>query len=890
MHFVVSDTVHYLLFGNNHFVLTMARYRYVFLAGYLSVPCYSIATRQWRFSMIGHSKPVTSVCINPKNDTQLYSASLDGTVRLWEWEEGSCLRTIQIDVPVDNFCLSQVSMKAYIISYSLDSADRNDNEKEIDKEKKNATRSRFMELDLQRGNLRRLLRTKTELLYLQCSSQGWVVFAGSKHLYMFSEKHHPSTGTPKDGSSIVRVTLPNRISALCIAANDNLPSSGSANVPEDGPTTSSSAGLRVIVGDVSGRVALYDFDAQGRTTSNDTASSTTAMLASAAVAADLPTPTAMMHWHATPVSWVLAPSALGPLVLSGAGESVVVEWNSQENTRRYLPRLGGPHRAALWRMSPLQGSSLFARCLDGRLQVISLASRTLTHTLYPPYLPSNGRLLGGMPNNLAVMNPSAPHDVSASTLVTHLHASSPLSTTSTLPLSSLTVTCDMEQNTHVFASVLSQHCLILAVESRIQACELHVFSRISRALMQVTWCEGRVTALVASPTSELLAAIDTSGHVFLFARDGSSMPSVALSEEEKEKKGLWYQQPWEEGLTLQAAATGVAFSPDGSLLAVATHRGLQLFEVAPHSHSHSHSPVQAPMKLRLSLPFLWRTDLGLVRGVGFFGANATSCYAICGRTLYVYSVTAAVLMWYVLLPQQPMAHAASLLQASGKNHNPARTHRDNALLAVAFHPAGALSGSTVMLFDAQSPMPKRLLHSPAQINLLHLPNNTSLFALSPHGECWCWLGDDAMDGSSLWHVAAQKEKEVAAAEEAEEGEEEDVAGWLRASIGNGKQDASLTYSQTLLASDRARISVGINIPSSSLLDMEVLLHRYIGELLPAAGNAQSLGNPLPDAVADSKHSTLLQPSDSSVARTSVTLNESELELEDEHFFQQLSLN
>ena len=72
--------------------------------------------------------------------------------------------------------------------------------------------------------------------------------------------------------------------------------------------------------------------------------------------------------------------------------------------------------------------------------------------------------------------------------------------------------------------------------------------------------------------------------------------------------------------------------------------------------------------------------------------------------------------------------------------------------------------------------------------------------------------------------------------------------------------------------------------------MEVLLHRYIGELLPAAGNAQSLGNPLPDAVADSKHSTLLQPSDSSVARTSVTLNESELELEDEHFFQQLSRN
>lgn len=40
----------------------------------------------------GHSDLVTSVMLNPKNALQLFSASLDGTIKLWDFNDSILLK------------------------------------------------------------------------------------------------------------------------------------------------------------------------------------------------------------------------------------------------------------------------------------------------------------------------------------------------------------------------------------------------------------------------------------------------------------------------------------------------------------------------------------------------------------------------------------------------------------------------------------------------------------------------------------------------------------------------------------------------------------------------------------------------------------------------------
>lgn len=48
----------------------------------------------------GHKDTVTSVMLNPKNLLQLYSASLDGTIKLWDFNDAVLLKTYEVGVPI----------------------------------------------------------------------------------------------------------------------------------------------------------------------------------------------------------------------------------------------------------------------------------------------------------------------------------------------------------------------------------------------------------------------------------------------------------------------------------------------------------------------------------------------------------------------------------------------------------------------------------------------------------------------------------------------------------------------------------------------------------------------------------------------------------------------
>ena len=77
-----------------------ARPRYMFVAVGSAVRVVSTQTGQAVRLLEGHAAAVSAMCLNPCNALQLLTASADGTLRLWDFEEALCLRTMPCGAPV----------------------------------------------------------------------------------------------------------------------------------------------------------------------------------------------------------------------------------------------------------------------------------------------------------------------------------------------------------------------------------------------------------------------------------------------------------------------------------------------------------------------------------------------------------------------------------------------------------------------------------------------------------------------------------------------------------------------------------------------------------------------------------------------------------------------
>lgn len=101
--------------------------RYFFTSVHSSVKVYSMATgavvKVLSQSALagGHSDKVTCVILNPKNHLQLYTASLDGTIKLWDYNDNILLKTYHIRSPIEYMVISQETPNdAYIVVKTKD--------------------------------------------------------------------------------------------------------------------------------------------------------------------------------------------------------------------------------------------------------------------------------------------------------------------------------------------------------------------------------------------------------------------------------------------------------------------------------------------------------------------------------------------------------------------------------------------------------------------------------------------------------------------------------------------------------------------------------------------------------------------------------------------------
>lgn len=55
----------------------------------------------------GHADTITCVMLNPKNSLQLYSASLDGTIKLWDFNDAILLKTFEVGTPITHMAMHE---------------------------------------------------------------------------------------------------------------------------------------------------------------------------------------------------------------------------------------------------------------------------------------------------------------------------------------------------------------------------------------------------------------------------------------------------------------------------------------------------------------------------------------------------------------------------------------------------------------------------------------------------------------------------------------------------------------------------------------------------------------------------------------------------------------
>ncbi|RMC18385.1 hypothetical protein DUI87_04271 [Hirundo rustica rustica] len=86
--------------------------RYLLCASGDFVKVYSVSTEETLWLMGGHADLVTGIQLNPHNHMQLYSSSLDGTIKLWDFMDG---------IPIKTFTVGSKLLALYTLASAEDS-------------------------------------------------------------------------------------------------------------------------------------------------------------------------------------------------------------------------------------------------------------------------------------------------------------------------------------------------------------------------------------------------------------------------------------------------------------------------------------------------------------------------------------------------------------------------------------------------------------------------------------------------------------------------------------------------------------------------------------------------------------------------------------------------
>ncbi|CAO3571143.1 unnamed protein product [Mortierella alpina] len=330
----------------------------------------------------GHSDTVTSVMLNPKNSLQLYSGSLNGAIKLWDFNDAILLKTFEVGVPITHMVMHENIPNDVYLTTTKKSTKRFHQYQARKsgglRAKENSVLLRYSFKSL-RKRLVRLLKSRV-CGGLAISSDGeYLVMAGRYKLHVI----HIAAGngieeggvTENDESRFRCYITPERITCLAFHPTEGC----------------------IATGDERGRITLWYCFGKN---------------------VDRPV-TTTLHWHAHKVAAITF-TADGTYLLSGGEESVLVIWQLQSGFKQFLPRLGSEIKhitvspdQGLYAIGQQDNSVNVIRSVDLKIKTViqGLKFSHVNHIASPLSTglvvePRNGNVvLNGLPGTLQFFDP-----------------------------------------------------------------------------------------------------------------------------------------------------------------------------------------------------------------------------------------------------------------------------------------------------------------------------------------------------------------------------------------------------------------------------------------------------------------------------------------------------
>ncbi|KAG6380891.1 quinon protein alcohol dehydrogenase-like superfamily [Boletus reticuloceps] len=251
----------------------------------------------------GHTDIITSAVLSPQNAFQLITASLDGTIKIWDFLEGVLLRTIGLDQPIHHVCTHE-KIKDHLFVAAV-------------KNKKT-----------QEPGHTDVLQESCIVFRVSLKSQG----SGSPEKAQRPSQVVP-IGKTRTTAGLAVSASGERLIAIAghkayVAPISNLKSGFTKFVSPEPLTCLAVHPFEdyFATGDAKGVVRLwYCLDPK----------------LVKVVGVEKKSQTSTLHWHAHAVSSV-AFTTNGAYLLSGGEESVLVIWQLHSGKREFVPRVGSP--------------------------------------------------------------------------------------------------------------------------------------------------------------------------------------------------------------------------------------------------------------------------------------------------------------------------------------------------------------------------------------------------------------------------------------------------------------------------------------------------------------------------------------------------------------------
>jgi len=334
-----------------------------------SIRVYSaLGSGELLFQMEGHTDEVTDLYLSDasSSSSRLFSCSKDGFIRQWSLDSGACVGSWELPGRRPAESVVVVGDTAYV-SFFWRGED--------------AGRILAFDLDAGRANEVRI-KLSTPRPVVCSSSSGSVSSFGSglgrEHAYRIVATHDRHTillwDVGREGLGRKRALRLHHTKAFtCVAVSPD--------------------GSRVAAGDVTGRILIWHDLKQGmeaaadndndandanNNNSNETMDDDVQEDAEGFVEYTEP-PAASVHWHAHAVG-CLSFSVDGRYLLSGGEEAVLVLWDVKTSGRAYLPRLGGPLTGIA--PSPEDPAKYCLRQSDNTLRVVNIASMMIECSIH----------------------------------------------------------------------------------------------------------------------------------------------------------------------------------------------------------------------------------------------------------------------------------------------------------------------------------------------------------------------------------------------------------------------------------------------------------------------------------------------------------------------------